>query len=456
MKIRCIDKPIKTRVVYRVFLLSLIFAISCNFSFSQIKLSLTPAKSNYIIGAEISINFNTSVPLNPGSWVGLYKAAASHATSNGYLGYKYINEVKSITNTFNAPNEPGEYEFRIFDSKPEKEVASIPFIVVGIDPREINLKITSSEITLGNSFDVKIETELELSQTAWVGIYKSTAETNTSKGYLSYRYLKEKKKNNLQMKAPMEIGNFELRLYNSDPGVLIKQEPFHIGELNLPGISFQLDKKSYEPDEDMEIVYVGHEDLTNHSWFGLYLADDDTREVKGYLDYRYLQPKTGGKLYFKTPSQKGEYEVRLFYSNTGPMLLEPLPFSVSSSLDKSYLENQIETKGKVILYGIYFDRDKAIVKPESFTLIEQISKLILSDSNLKIRIEGHTDGDGSEDYNQTLSENRAKAIYDLLISKYLVPSSQLETIGYGESRPIGDNETSEGKAKNRRVELLKL
>lgn len=456
MEARCIDNPLKTKMMKRIFLLTLIFAISGNFCFSQIKLSLTPVKSNYIIGAEISINFNTSVPLNPGSWVGLYQATASHATSNGYLGYKYINAVESITNTFNAPNEPGEYEFRVFDSKPEKEVASIPFIVVGIDPREINIKIASSEITPGNNFDVKIETELELSRTAWIGIYKSTAETNTSNGYFSYNYLKDMKENNLQMKAPMEVGNFELRLYNSDPGVLIKQESFYIGELNLPGISFQLDKKSYEPEENMEIVYVGHKDLTNQSWFGLYLADDDTREVKGYLDYRYLQPKTGGKLYFKTPSKKGEYEVRMFYSNTGPMLLEPLPFSVSSSLDKSYLENQIETKGKVILYGIYFDRDKAIVKPESFTLIEQISKLMLSNSKLKIRIEGHTDGDGSDGYNQTLSENRAKAIYDLLISKYQVPSSQLETVGYGESRPIGDNETSEGKAKNRRVELLKL
>lgn len=96
------------------------------------------------------------------------------------------------------------------------------------------------------------------------------------------------------------------------------------------------------------------------------------------------------------------------------------------------------------------------IKPESHALIEQIAQLILSHSDLKIQIEGHTDGDGTEEYNQRLSEKRSQAIYDLLVSKHSVPSSQLETVGYGESRPIGDNETPEGKAMNRRVELLKL
>lgn len=440
----------------RIYFLTLVFAISCNFCFSQINLNLSPDKLNYQIGEQISVHFSTSVSLKGGSWVGLYESGASHASSKGYLEYKYIHESKDITNIFKAPNKPGRYEFRIFNSKPDKEVASISFIVVGIDSREINLIITSSEITPGNSFNVKIETGLELSQTAWVGIYKSSAETTTSKGYLTYNYLKQRKGNILQMKAPIEIGDYELRLYNSDPGILIKQELFHVGELNLPGISFQLDKKSYGPEEIMEIKYMGHKDLTNQSWFGLYIADNSTREVKGYFDYRYLRPKTGGKIYFKTPSQKGEYKVKMFYSNIGPMLLEPLLFSVTSSLDKTYLKNKIESEGKVILYGIYFDKDKAIVKSESLILIEQISKLLLSDSNLKIRIEGHTDGDGSDDYNKILSEKRAKAISDLLITKYLVPSSQLESIGYGESRPIGDNETSEGKATNRRVELLRL
>jgi len=440
--------------MHRIAVFTIIFALSVNFCFSQNNLTLSPVKSNYQIGEEISVNFSTSTPLKSGSWVGLYAKSTSRTSSKGYLAYKYIHNAKNISNTFNVPNKPGEYEFRVFNVKPEKLVASIPCKVVGIDPREINIMITSPEITLGNNFDIKIETELELNGTAWIGIYKSTTSTNTSKGYLSYKYLKAMKGNILEMKAPLEIGNFELRLYNSEPGILIKQESFHIGDLNLPGLSFTLDKKAYDPEEVMEITYVGHKDLTDQSWVGLYLADDKTRQVEGYFDYRYLKPKTGGKLYFRAPSQKGNYAVKMFYSNMGPMLLDPLPFSVSSSLDKTYLENQIETTGKVILYGIYFDRDKAIVKSESLPLIEQISKLILSDVTLKIRIVGHTDGDGNEEYNQTLSEKRAKAISDLLVTKYLVPSSQLETIGYGESRPIGDNETPEGKAKNRRVELI--
>ena len=437
-------------------LFTVLFTISTAFCVAQVSLSLSPIKSTYLIGEDISINISASTPLNSGAWVGLYKATASHATSKGHMGYKYINNAQNITLTFNAPNDAGKYEFRIFDSNPEKEVASIPFNVVGIDPRDINFTLTSSKITPGNSFDVEIKTHLELNPRAWIGIYKNNAEPNSSKGYLSYNYLKEMKGNRLQMKAPIETGLFELRLYSSESGVLLLQEPFQIGELNLPGISFQLDKSSYDPGEVMEIEYMGHVDLTNQSWFGLYLKEDNKREVLGYFDYRYLQPKSGGTCHFRTPSQKGEYEVRMFYSDIGPMLLEPIPFSVTSSLDESYLKSQIETNGKVILYGIYFDKDKSIVKSESLALVEQISQLILSDANLVIRIEGHTDEDGDEKYNQTLSESRAKAISDLLITNYRVPPSQLVTIGYGESQPIGDNKTSEGKAKNRRVELAKL
>lgn len=120
-----------------------------------------------------------------------------------------------------------------------------------------------------------------------------------------------------------------------------------------------MNKDSYNPEEYMEILYEGHKDLTNHSWIGLYVAGGQTSGYKGYFDYRYLQPKTGGKVYFRTPSQKGANEARMFYSNSGPMLLEPLPFSVSLSLDKTYLEKEIEAEGNVVLYGIYFDTDKA-------------------------------------------------------------------------------------------------
>ncbi len=82
--------------------------------------------------------------------------------------------------------------------------------------------------------------------------------------------------------------------------------------------------------------------------------------------------------------------------------------------------------------------------------------MLNSVASLKIRIEGHTDSEGELSYNQDLSEKRSKAISDLLISNYKVSSAQLESQGYGETKPVGDNSTAEGRAKNRRVELVKI
>ena len=160
-------------------------------------------------------------------------------------------------------------------------------------------------------------------------------------------------------------------------------------------------------------------------------------------------------MYFKAPATKGNYQVRMFFSDYGRQL-KSAPFQVKYSLDQSYLEKEIASKGRVRLYGIYFDTDKSVVKPESFPLLKEIAGLLNSEKSLKILIEGHTDNQGEAAYNQNLSEQRAKAVKEILISKYSVLTSQLEVKGFGETQPVGDNKTSIGRAANRRVELVKL
>ncbi len=90
------------------------------------------------------------------------------------------------------------------------------------------------------------------------------------------------------------------------------------------------------------------------------------------------------------------------------------------------------------------------------SVISPLHKFLLVNPTVNIELSGHTDSDGDKTYNQSLSEKRADAISGILISKYNVPSSQLETIGYGETKPLGDNSSAQGKAKNRRVELIRL
>ncbi len=107
---------------------------------------------------------------------------------------------------------------------------------------------------------------------------------------------------------------------------------------------------------------------------------------------------------------------------------------------------------RVALGPVYFDFDKDSLKKEYLGTLNRDSDLIKEQENLLVTIGGHTDNKGSAAYNQTLSERRAKSVYDYLTQKGVSPS-QLKTVGCGELRPVADNRTKEGRAKNRRVEL---
>jgi len=106
----------------------------------------------------------------------------------------------------------------------------------------------------------------------------------------------------------------------------------------------------------------------------------------------------------------------------------------------------------IILRNIFFDFDKATLRPESKVELERVYTILTENPRMKVRIAGHTDNIGSDEYNQRLSEARAKAVYDYLISRG-ISADRLSYIGYGKSRPIDTNETSEGRQNNRRVEL---
>ncbi|GHT90201.1 hypothetical protein FACS1894101_2400 [Betaproteobacteria bacterium] len=120
----------------------------------------------------------------------------------------------------------------------------------------------------------------------------------------------------------------------------------------------------------------------------------------------------------------------------------------------SALKDALDKEGHVALY-INFDVDKATIRPDSQDIVAEIAKLLENNPDLKIRIEGHTDNTGEAAHNQTLSENRASAVFGTLLAKGIA-QNRLESQGFGATKPIADNKTEEGKAKNRRVEIVKL
>jgi len=107
---------------------------------------------------------------------------------------------------------------------------------------------------------------------------------------------------------------------------------------------------------------------------------------------------------------------------------------------------------KIVLRGVNFDFDKSSIRPDAAVILDE-AVVALGSSSAPVMVEGHTDWVGSDAYNQGLSERRAESVRRYL-SEHGVDESRLSTAGYGESRPIASNETREGRALNRRVELL--
>jgi outer membrane protein OmpA-like peptidoglycan-associated protein len=117
--------------------------------------------------------------------------------------------------------------------------------------------------------------------------------------------------------------------------------------------------------------------------------------------------------------------------------------------------SDIKTTGHVAVYGIYFDTGKSEIKPESEHAIGEIAKLLKSDASLNVYVVGHTDNVGGLESNMKLSQSRADAVMQALIRNHNISASRLKAFGAGPYAPVASNDTEEGKAKNRRVELVK-
>ncbi len=123
--------------------------------------------------------------------------------------------------------------------------------------------------------------------------------------------------------------------------------------------------------------------------------------------------------------------------------------------DATSMLDELNKSGHVAVYGINFDTGKASISEDSSKVLEQVKKLLTDNADLKLRVEGHTDNAGKVKANLELSKKRAAAVKAWLV-KNGVDGARLTAEGYGSSKPVGDNKTDEGKAKNRRVELVKL
>lgn len=189
-----------------------------------------------------------------------------------------------------------------------------------------------------------------------------------------------------------------------------------------------------------------------------------------------------GKQYYQSEGQK--YHIALWiqksrlrvYQNENKLFDLPKAFPVASvKLDRIRFEqgaamvsniriavgapdmrNKLITEGKLVSYGIYFDVNKALVKPESYGTLKEIAAVLTENPDVKITIVGHTDADGADAANLDLSKQRAAAVKQELVKSFAIDPARIETDGNGESKPVAPNDTPSNKALNRRVEFIKL
>ncbi len=123
-------------------------------------------------------------------------------------------------------------------------------------------------------------------------------------------------------------------------------------------------------------------------------------------------------------------------------------------IDAAAMAKGLGESGHIALYGIYFDTDKAVLKPESKPTLEEIAKLLNGQPELSVYIVGHTDNQGAYDYNVDLSRKRAAAVAAALAKSYGIAPGRMKTAGVGFLAPVGSNATEDGRSLNRRVELV--
>lgn len=152
----------------------------------------------------------------------------------------------------------------------------------------------------------------------------------------------------------------------------------------------------------------------------------------------------------ETSMEKGRTYCRVDVVETKPME------SRMEVVKADEMARGIESSGKIALYGIFFETDRAEIREESKPALEEIARLLKAAPKLRLLVVGHTDSTGEREYNMSLSRRRAESVVKYLTSKFGILPSRLVPAGVGMLAPVASNRTEEGRAKNRRVELVEL
>jgi OOP family OmpA-OmpF porin len=249
---------------------------------------------------------------------------------------------------------------------------------------------------------------------------------------------------------------------SKDPALFTRMPGFYVSRYD--DIQFDRFEFLIKPDKTQAVE--------GHSIFIIYWLKDDAQSpsaIQIVRNYTNAIKKAGGQVIYEFEdggSQnaimklvKDKKEVWPYVTAAGHTynlnIIEKEAMNQDVVADANSMATAIKETGKVALYGIYFDTGMAVLKPESLPALQEIAKLLKANPNLKLYVVGHTDNTGAFDANMKLSMERSAAVVNALVSQHGIAAAGLKACGDGPTAPVATNDTEEGKALNRRVELVK-
>jgi outer membrane protein OmpA-like peptidoglycan-associated protein len=243
-----------------------------------------------------------------------------------------------------------------------------------------------------------------------------------SQGKTSFRYFYDRLDSQAETEKPAYVGGLLTRVEPQDVPypMIVNDQRVDLPAIHLAGIMEVVGKSPFPKKE-----------RPTHSEADVYVVDDPLDPLVLLLRIKDQQWSKG----------KFKIEViRINYKTAEPVNL---------------VEKQLTEQKRAVTYGIYFDFNKDTIKPESEPVLKEIVQALTDNPDWKLTVEGNTDNIGGDAYNLDLSKRRAAAVKETLVARYHIAPDRLSTNGFGASHPIETNDTLEGRARNRRVELTR-
>ena len=252
---------------------------------------------------------------------------------------------------------------------------------------------------------------------------------------------------------PDEKGCKDHPLFNRMPGVWIYNCPQKDFDFHL----FAIEKGKTERVEGRKTKITYYPQLNLPS---------KPSELQILRNYENAVTKLGGTLVYaenaretlKLAKDGKEYWVEIWAEFTGKYgltIVEKEGMKQDIVVSAETISKDLKSTGHIAIYGILFDVNKADIKPESAQAISEIAKLLQSDPGLKVYVVGHTDATGVLEHNLRLSQERAESVLQALVRTHGIAAARLRSFGAGPFAPVASNDSDDGRAKNRRVELVK-